>query len=79
MTTLCIDELAARLKRRWGWEASATHVPLEADCPLLASPWANGTGGTAAAVVPAWLRPTRGVRRPPGIPGLHGKTSPSVG
>jgi hypothetical protein len=35
MTSLCIDELSRRLKRRWDWPASATHVPACADAPLL--------------------------------------------
>ena len=36
MTSLCIDELSGRLKQRWAWPASATHVPACADAPLLA-------------------------------------------
>lgn len=82
MTTLCIDELSRTLKRRWGWTASATHVPADADCPLLT---ACGAGPAAEkhrpgrATVPQWLQPGRGFDRPPGIDRLHGKGSPSMG
>ncbi|MEE4302835.1 MAG: hypothetical protein V2J19_01675 [Wenzhouxiangella sp.] len=82
MTTLCIDELSARLKRRWGWPAVATHVPADADCPLLTALQATREAGAArrqGASLPEWLRPMRGHAGPPGIAAFHGKTSPSVG
>lgn len=82
MTTLCIDELTRSLKRRWGWTASATHVPADFDCPLLSLERTGRTSkasGPDRAVLPRWLRPKRGFDRPPGIARLHGKASPSMG
>jgi hypothetical protein len=84
MTTLCIDELPARLKRRWGWPVAATNVPVAADCPLLddALPGPQaGHGGArpGRASVPEWLRPGRASAGPPGIAAFHGKASPSMG
>lgn len=82
MTTLCIDELSRSLKRRWGWASSATHVPADADCPLLLVSGRGrpvGQDEPVCAVVPHWLQPRRGFERPPGIAGLHGKGSPSMG
>lgn len=82
MTTLCIDELSRSLKRRWGWASTATHVPIEADCPLLMhcpTERAAGPGKRSRVAVPKWLKPKRGYDGPPGIAGLHGKTSPSMG
>jgi len=77
MTTLCINELSRSLKRRWGWASTATHVPIDADCPLLESSAAPGKRSRVA--IPKWLKPKRGYDGPPGIAGLHGKTSPSMG
>ncbi len=82
MSTLCIDELSRSYKRRWGWAASATHVPADADCPLL--PLVRpGRASMASwpdrAAIPHWLRPKRGFDRPPGIGRVHGKASPSMG
>ncbi len=80
MTTLCIDELSSRLKRRWGWSVAATHVPADADCPLLvAAPGESASCRRAQAAMPAWLEPRRGFDQPPGLATFHGKTLPSVG
>ncbi len=82
MTTLCIDELSRSLKRRLGWSAAATHVPADADCPLLPALPASCDSGAIkrqGASLPEWLKPMRGHAGPPGIAAFHGKTSPSVG
>lgn len=94
MTTLCIDELSDRLKQRWDWSTSATHVPLDERCPLLAyrpdcrgdchgdcrvNRRPSGANGRYRAVVPRWLEPKRGHDGPPGIARLHGKAAPSMG
>jgi len=82
MTTLCIDELATRLKHRWGWSTAATHVPADADSPLLASlldSRRSGKGPRSQPRVPEWLEPASGHAGPPGIAAFHGKASPSVG
>lgn len=80
MTTLCIDELSSRLKQRWGWNTAATHIPADAECPLLvAAPGDSAPLRRARAVLPAWLEPQRGFDRPPGLAAFHGKTLPSMG
>lgn len=82
MSTLSIDELSRTLKHRWGWDSSATHVPADTDSPLLAVDRARrgvAEGQSGRAAVPRWLEPQRGFDRPPGITGLHGKASPSMG
>lgn len=82
MTTLCIDELSARLKNRWGWSAAATHVPIDGNCPLLGARLERlppGTKPRPRPALPSWLEPKRGHDGPPGISQLHGKVSPSMG
>jgi hypothetical protein len=82
MSTLCIDELATDLKRRWGWSGSATHVPAGADCPLLARSKGDPESAVSprpVAVLPDWIKPGRGHAGPPGIAAFHGKGSPSMG
>lgn len=87
MTTLCIDELSSRLKHRWGWAAAATHIPADADCPLLGATLAlRESGGIrrSPAALPTWLKPKPGFDQPPGLAAFHlaafhGKTLPSVG
>ena len=82
MTTLCIDELSGSLKRRWGWAASATHVPADVDCPLLSLSSTRRPSQANCpdrAVLPRWLCPKREFDGPPGIARLHGKASPSMG
>jgi len=82
MTTLCIDELSRQWKRRWGWDSEATHVPADADCPLLAmsrEARSPAQGVRVRAAVPRWLQPKQEFDDPPGIAGLHGKASSSVG
>ncbi|HSH26770.1 MAG TPA: hypothetical protein VK972_03220 [Wenzhouxiangella sp.] len=80
MTTLCIDELSSRLKRRWGWGAAATHIPADADCPLLIAAQGERTARRCErAAMPAWLEPQRGFDQPPGLAAFHGKTLPSMG
>lgn len=67
MTTLTIDELSRGLRRRWGWPASADHVPADPASPLLPDggvETASSSGGTCGGVVNPLV---------PGLVGQHAR------
>lgn len=80
MTTLTIDELSGSLRRRWGWPASADHVPADRACPLLLpgrignSPATGGICGPVdRPLAPGTTDQTARIAR------VNGKPCPSMG
>lgn len=80
MTTLTIDELSRSLRRRWGWPASADHVPADPASPLLpdgrvesSSPSGGTCGGVIDPLVPGLVGQHARIRQ------LERNRSPSMG